>query len=362
MMTGKAETSGKRKAIKVIRRILILIAVAVAAVLVYYTAREYRPENTQELETGSGTRQLSPGDSLSVLTWNTGYAGLGEDEDFFMDGGSKVRPDSADVVEENLKGICSILQGQEADVLFLQELDRNARRSYHVDELAWYEDALGMDGSFAYNYKCDFVPYPWPPIGRVEAGIATLTDYQMSGAARIALPESFRWPVKTCNLKRCMLEVRIPVEGTDRELVLINFHLEAYDSGEGKAAQSAMLAEKLTEEYEKGNYVIAGGDFNQTFDGIDAYPIHNKEDWVPGVYEEADIPEGFSLQAAQNVPTCRLLNAPYSGNYEDSQVYVIDGFLVSENLSVDRIENMDTEFEYSDHQPVRLEVTLKEDM
>ena len=62
------------------------------------------------------------------------------------------------------------------------------------------------------------------------------------------------------------------------------------------------------------------------------------------------------------MPTCRLLNAPYSGNYEDSQVYVIDGFLVSENLSVDRIENVDTEFEYSDHQPVRLEVTLKEDM
>ena len=100
----------------------------------------------------------------------------------------------------------------------------------------------------------------------------------------------------------------------------------------------------------------------RSFDGIDAYPIHNKEDWVPGVYEEADIPEGFSLQAAQNVPTCRLLNAPYSGNYEDSQVYVIDGFLISENLSVDRIENVDTEFEYSDHQPVRLEVTLKEDM
>ena len=61
-------------------------------------------------------------------------------------------------------------------------------------------------------------------------------------------------------------------------------------------------------------------------------------------------------------PPARLLNAPYSGNYEDSQVYVIDGFLISENLSVDRIENVDTEFEYSDHQPVRLEVTLKEDM
>ena len=82
MMTGKAETSGKRKAIKVIRRILILIAVAVAAVLVYYTAREYRPENTQELETGSGTRQLSPGDSLSVLTWTPVTRGWGRTRTF----------------------------------------------------------------------------------------------------------------------------------------------------------------------------------------------------------------------------------------------------------------------------------------
>lgn len=351
-----------KKTLKFIRNILIIIVAAVAVLLLYYTIREYRPDAQESLETGSGTEILSKGDSFSVLTWNTGYAGLGREEDFFMDGGTKVRPDSRKVVEENLAGITSILQDQDADVLFLQEVDTDARRSYHVDEMAWYEETLGMDGSFAYNYKCDFVPYPWPPIGKVEAGIATLTDYQMTSATRISLPESFRWPVKTCNLKRCMLEARIPVEGTDHELVLINFHLEAYDSGEGKAAQSAMLAEKLTEEYEKGNYVIAGGDFNQTFDGIDAYPIHDTENWVPGVYSDEDIPEGFSLQAAQNVPTCRLLNAPYSGNYEDSQVYVIDGFLVSDNLTVDRIENIDTEFVYSDHQPVRLEVTLKEDM
>lgn len=351
-----------KKTLKFIRNILIIIAAALVCILLYLTIREYRPDERESLETGSGTETLSAGDSFSVLTWNTGYAGLDSGEDFFMDGGAGVRPDSREEIEENLKGISSILQEQDTDVMFLQELDRNARRSYHVDELTWYEDALGTDGSFAYNYKCDFVPYPWPPIGKVEAGIATLTDYQVTEASRISLPESFKWPVKTCNLKRCMLETRIPVEGTDHELVLINFHLEAYDSGEGKAAQSAILAQKLTEEYEKGNYVIAGGDFNQTFDGIDAYPILNTEYWVPGVYSEEDIPEGFSLQAAQNVPSCRLLNAPYSGNYEDSQVYVIDGFLVSDNLTVDRITNIDTEFAYSDHQPVRLEVTLKEEM
>ena len=48
-----------------------------------------------------------------------------------------------------------------------------------------------------------------------------------------------------------MLETRIPIKGSDKELVLINFHLEAYDSGEGKIAQRKVLVKKLKEEYEK---------------------------------------------------------------------------------------------------------------
>ena len=34
---------------------------------------------------------------------------------------------------------------------------------------------------------------------------------------------------------------RVPIEGTDRELVLVNLHLEAYDDGEGKIAQTRQL-------------------------------------------------------------------------------------------------------------------------
>lgn len=84
-----------------------------------------------------------------------------------------------------------------------------------------------------------------------------------------------------------MLETRIPIEGTDKELVLINFHLEAYDSGEGKIIQSRMLEDKLQEEYKAGNYVIAGGDFNQQFEGVDTYEIHDTDSWVPGtVYKK----------------------------------------------------------------------------
>lgn len=92
---------------------------------------------------------------------------------------------------------------------------------------------------------------------------------------------------------------------------------------------------------------------------MDTYPLLDTENWAPGMIGSEDIPSSFSFAVSDNVPSCRLLNAPYSGNYEDSQVYVLDGFIVSDNLEIVSVENIDTDFEYSDHQPVRLEVTLK---
>ena len=349
----------KRKGLKIAGGIVLGIILILALAVGYLTIREYRPDAVQAVEPGNGTDTMKIGDSFTVLTYNTGYAGLSKDEDFFMDGGSKVQPESQALVEHNMKGISSILEKQNADVYFLQEVDRDSKRSFHIEEQKYYENALELPGMFACNFKCDFVPYPLPPIGKVTSGLVTMTDLNVTDASRIALPESFTWPVKTCNLKRCMLETRIPLEGSDKELVMINFHLEAYDSGEGKIAQSKMLAEKLEAEYEKGNYVIAGGDFNQTFEGMEKYPIHNQDDWVPGVVSTEDIPEGFSFAVSNNVPTCRLLNGPYSGNYDDSQVYVLDGFIVSDNIQVQKVENIDTQFEYTDHQPVRLEAILK---
>ena len=54
-----------------------------------------------------------------------------------------------------------------------------------------------------------------------------------------------------------------------------------------------------------------------------------------------------------------ILNAPYTGSYETSQVYVIDGFIVSDNITVSDISVINTDFEYTDHQPVQMEISLK---
>lgn len=345
-----------KKFLKGICIFLLFFIIVLGGALFWLTAREYRPDPIESLEVFSGTRTISPEDTLTIMTYNTGYAGLDKTEDFFMDGGQNVQPKDQKQVENNLNGIGSILVSNPADVYFLQEVDLDSKRSFHINEKDYYENILNMPGTYALNFSCDCVPYPLPPIGKVNSGIHTLTDLTIKDASRIALPESFSWPVKTCNLKRCMLETRIPLKGTNAQLVLINFHLEAYDSGEGKIAQSKMLAEKLNEEYLAGNYVIAGGDFNQTFEGMDKYPILNTENWVPGVISEDSLPEHFSFATDDSYPTCRLLNEPYSGSFDSSQVYVIDGFIVSDNLKVSDISVINTDFEYTDHQPVKMEV------
>ena len=51
--------------------------------------------------------------------------------------------------------------------------------------------------------------------------------------------------------------MRAPINGSDKELVLINLHLEAYDEGEGKIAQTKMLKEIMQGEVEAEEYRIS---------------------------------------------------------------------------------------------------------
>lgn len=358
-----------KKILKIVGTVLAVVLLAAVVLIGWLTVREYRPAAVEELEvdrTGAPKQVfLSPGDSLTVLSQNTGYAGLGKDSDFFMDGGEDVNP-TQEQMERNLAGLSEFLEGQAADVYFLQEVDTNSGRTSSMDQSEVYWHQLLSDGKGAYssahalNYSCDFVPFPWPPLGKIHSGVQTLSKLDVERAERVALPCPFSWPVSTANLKRCLLVSYVPLEGTDKQLVLVNLHLEAYDDGEGKAVQTKVLVDLLTAEYEKGNYVIAGGDFNQTFPGaLDAFPMQDPSLWTPGVLENDSLPEGWRFACDLSVPSCRLLNHPYDPDPAGNQFYVIDGFILSPNVRLDSVETLDWQFEFTDHNPVVLEVTLE---
>lgn len=346
--------------LKILAGLLAFILVVAIGLVAWLSITEYQPADREAITryTVKEAQLVQAGQTVTVYTWNIGYAGLGKDSDFFMDGGKMVDPPSQEAVEENMDAITDFIQFQEADAWLLQEVDVNSSRTENMDQFALLQENWNGSSGFAYNYKCPFVPIPWPPMGRVESGIATLTAPQTNAdMERVSLPCPFSWPVRAAQIKRCLTITRLPVEGSDKELVLINLHLEAYDDGEGKKAQTELLLQVLQEEYEKGNYVIAGGDFNQSFPGVlEQYPITDSEKWTPGILEDDTLPEGWQFAYDLSSPTCRLLDQPYN---ENCQLYVIDGFILSPNVQLSVVETVDLDFQNSDHNPVRLEVILK---
>jgi exonuclease III len=199
-------------------------------------------------------------------------------------------------------------------------------------------------------------------MGHVDCGIATFSKYNVTDSTRIQLPCPFSYPARLGNLKRCLMVDRVPIEDSDKELVLVNLHLEAYDSGEGKIAQTNMLKELLEEEANKGNYVIAGGDFNQKFPGSEAFPVISPDGWIPGQLDAAMLEDGWSFVYDDSKPTCRSLEAPYNDEKalaHEWQYYVIDGFIISPNVEKLSVNVIDLDFQNSDHNPVFMTFELK---
>lgn len=350
-----------KRILKTVGIIAIVIIIALVGFIGFLSVTEYKPEAVEDANvvlTDGSEDKVDADEEFTIYTWNIGYGGLGEESDFFMDGGQMVDPPSQETVVKNIEGIKAFMDDCDADAWMVQEVDLNSARTEKLNEVEALNEELEANAAFAYNYNCKFVPIPWPPMGKMESGITTYTDYAFKDVPkRISLPCPFSWPVSTANLKRCLLVSRMEIEGTDKELVLVNLHLEAYDDGEGKIAQTNQLMQLLTEEYEKGNYVIAGGDFNQSFpEALTNYPVEDESLWTPGLLENSMLSSGWSFAYDVTSPTCRLLNKPYDGT---NQHYVIDGFITSPNVKVNTVKTIDLNFEYSDHNPVELKFTFE---
>ena len=338
------------------------ILILLASILLFFSAASLHPAKEEKVDIeGKASQTLKKNEEISILSWNTGYGVLGDNEDYFLDGGTHVNPDDINRVKENLLDILKKTQYLNPDIILFQEVDTYSKRSFDIDEKEYYTLGLGntlYQSSSALNFKA-VVPYPMPMIGHVEAGIVTYSTFEMSSSTRIQLPVPFSWPLSMFNLKRCLLVSRMKIEGSDKELVVINLHLEAYDDGTGKIEQTKMLAQIMKEEYAKGNYVIAGGDFNQNFDNVGMVYPYTEGLWKPGAIESASFGSDFSLLMDPTNPTCRSLDKAYVGADKDIfQYYMIDGFIVSKNIKVNNIETINYNFKSTDHNPILIKIEL----
>ena len=72
----------------------------------YIQLFSFKPKKKEPLKINIKTKNaIKKSQSLSVLTWNIGYASLGKEADFFMDGGKSIFPKSKNQVHNNLDNI-----------------------------------------------------------------------------------------------------------------------------------------------------------------------------------------------------------------------------------------------------------------
>lgn len=339
-----------------------LLALVVLLYLAFMTVTDYRPEEAISLAIKNNSAAiLKKGTPLSVLTFNIGYCGLDAGEDFFMDGGTASRCKSLEQTLANLKKITSFLSGEKADLMLLQEVDSKSSRSYRVDELAYLQMNLaGYGAIFAVNYKVPWVPVPLTrPMGAVTSGLLTFSRFNVRSAVRYSFPGSEAWPRQLVELDRCFMESRLPVE-SGKELVLLNSHLSVFDKGGRiRKLQLAYMKKRIMDEYNNGNHVIVGGDWNQGLPGTD--PNFFKATIAqPGWYvmlPEDFTPAGFAWAVDQTVPTIRSNGTAYKKG--ENFVAVIDGFLVSPNVEIQKVSGCNLAFQNSDHNPVSAVFVLK---
>ncbi len=351
---------------KILKGIVIAISTIIFLCVVLLGgiyAMEYKPEKIEQNNIIDKTKEvISLDKEYKLMTFNTGYAGLDKKQDFVLDGGEKSKPDSFNDVVENIEGIKGIIKDINPDILLMQEVDRDAKRTYGIDEYLIYANNLENDSTYAKFFDSKFVPFPLNDmIGKVESGMVVSSKYDFNNSTRIDLPSAFKFPVRAFQSKRALMRQEFAIKGTDKKLIVYNLHLEAYEENNTRQEQLKILVKCLEEDYNKGNYVIAGGDFNQRFHDADnaKYKTINEEFFVAPIMEDNILTDNFKFVFSDVSPTARLLNEPFNGNYDTTQVFVIDGFIISKNIEIINTEVKDYRFEYSDHNPVVTTFKLK---
>ncbi len=343
---------------------LLLIAFIIAAFLfaftiVQATLTDYQPEEVEEVALAGKDINTKVPQELSFLIWNLGFAGFGSESDFFYDGGKMVTP-KKQWSFKNFKGITKTLQSTpQTDFILLQEIDTRAKRSWYINHVSRLAEALpNYNYAFTPNFKVEHIPYPFfNPVGDVESGLATYSRYQIKENTRHKLPGKYKWPLSLFFLDRCFLMQRIPTQN-GKELIVINTHKSAYDKGRFKQHQMEVLKTTLLEEYDKGNYVIVGGDWNQCPNSFDQNTFLK-----PGMTPETEacldpnyLPD-WQWAFDPTIPSNRKLYKPF--NIDKTFCTLLDYYLLSPNVELVMVKGIDQQFAYSDHQPVFMKVRLK---
>jgi len=336
-----------------LRNILLIIAIAILLFVMVFLLNFFNSKIITKADYKSDLAVVS-GD-ISVMNWNLGYAGLGKDSDFYMDGGQMFYPPSKAAVTTNLSGIKNILKTNKSDFHIFQEISESDSLTLGVNVLAGVTDVLSeYDMHYSSDFRTRFIPTKWA----LRHGLGSFSRVKSKPASLIRLTNE---PTKLGGvIQRQYHIVSTEFKHADgTEWVLLNIHLSAFDeAGNIRLKQLGELIEIADKLYQSGKHVIVGGDWNIQISDSE-FPTTTKEEflfWRTKLPKEKILP-GWEIVVDHEIPTMRSNERPYIKG--ENFTSIIDGYMVSPNVEVVSVQTIDTNFEFTDHQPIKARFKAK---
>ncbi len=265
-----------------------------------------------------------PTDTLKLMTWNIKFGG-GRIDFFFDCHGDRVLMDSAEVLH-NLKGVAEIINRLAPDILFLQEVDINSKRSAYINQVQWLLDHTHLNHAvYAPQWRAGYIPSHG--LGQMNSGNAILSIAPLNNARRIALPliSEQNFVVRYFYLRRNLLHAQTTLNG--ETIDLLNTHLSAYAKDGTKKKQINLIVGYLDSLSQRGQTFVLGGDFNALPPGtkktarfpdsactggdFEADDYSAETDWMTDLYDR--------FYAAVPLENYRHNNAPYFTHTTDKE-------------------------------------------
>lgn len=354
---------------------LALIEVAISPIL----ACDPLGTDFEEIEPAISYESFQPetkrkgSDDLRIMTWNVKFAG-GRIDFFFDCHGQRVHMTEAEV-RKNLEGLAEKIRAYDPDILLLQEIDTDSKRTAHVDMLQYLLDNTELHyASYASQWKVDFVPSYG--LGQVNSGNAILSRWKLSDSKRISLPRIEEQDALTQYfwLQRNLLVAE--VDTPRGRLSVVNVHTSAFSKDGTKQKQIDIFKEYLDSLNQAGKRFVAGGDLNALPPGsektsgfednvcpkgdFDADDYSKETTWMVPLYE--------SYTPAISLEDYQADNAPYSTHTTDKSGFwnrkldylftneVFSNGLVHQDVSSGKFETMTL----SDHAPITVNLRWDE--
>jgi endonuclease/exonuclease/phosphatase family metal-dependent hydrolase len=216
---------------------------------------------------------------IRVMTWNIRF-GAGRIPWFGDACGNRVIL-TEDEVYSSLQAIVDKINLVKPDVLLLQEVDLNSKRSGYIDQLRWILDRSYFNYAvYGSQWKAQFIPSDG--LGRMDEGNAILSRWKISNAQRIQLElrkdqdKLTRYFYERC----CMVTGRLEIPHVNN-LYAVNIHASAFATDDTKQKHIVQFQDELNRINTGGGWFVAGGDMNTLPPGSDTtdYCLQDKCSW-----------------------------------------------------------------------------------